>query len=56
MDQFMIDITDLPDICISDEVLLLGDLYNADDMALDIGTIGYEVICSISKRVPRVYI
>jgi len=28
----------------------------ADDMAAELGTIGYEVVCGISKRVPRIYI
>ena len=56
MDQFMVDVTDVPDVNINEEVSLLGNLHNADDMAADIGTIGYEIVCSISKRVPRVYI
>ena len=29
--------------------------YNADDMALELGTIGYEILCNISKRVQRFY-
>lgn len=52
MDQMMVDVTGL-DVSFEDEVTLLGDGYDADDMAHDIGTIGYEVICGISKRVPR---
>ena len=56
MDQFMIDVSDISDIKIGTEVQLLNSNYNADDMAQDIGTIGYEVICNISKRVPRVYL
>lgn len=56
MDQFMIDVTDIPNVKMGTEVLLLSNQYNADDMANDIGTIGYEVVCNISKRVPRVYI
>lgn len=55
MDQMMVDVTGL-DVEFEDEVTLLGNGYNADDMAQDIGTIGYEVICDISKRVPKVYI
>ena len=30
--------------------------YTADDMAADLGTIGYEIICGISKRVQRFYV
>ena len=56
MDQMMVDITDIPDVVIGDEVILIGQGYSADDMAHDIGTIGYEVLCNISKRVARVYI
>lgn len=42
------------------KVLLIGEsnglVYTADDMANDLGTIGYEVICDITKRVQRFYI
>ena len=52
MDQFMIDVTNIPDVKIGDEVILLGEKnglkYNADDMAKKLDTINYEV--------PRVYI
>lgn len=60
MDQCMIDITDIPDVKIGDEVILMGEAegvkFTADDMAEILDTINYEVICMISKRVPRVYI
>ena len=56
MDQMMVDVTDIPDVREGDEVTLLGDEYTADDMARDAGTIGYEIVCGISKRVPRMYI
>lgn len=59
MDQIMIDVTDIPEAKFEDEVTLIGtdgeETYSADDMARDIGTIGYEVVCDISKRVPRIY-
>ena len=48
-------VTDIPEVKFEDEVVLLGEGYTADDMAQDAGTIGYEVVCDISKRVPRVY-
>ena len=54
MDQFMCDVTDIPEARFEDEVILLGDEYNADDMAADLSTIGYEVVCDIGKRVERV--
>jgi len=56
MDQLMIDVTDIPDVKYEDEVVLLGEGYNADDMAKTIGTIGYEIVCAISKRIPRNYV
>ncbi|MTK12116.1 MAG: alanine racemase [Clostridiaceae bacterium] len=60
MDQCMIDVTDVGDVKPGDEVILMGSdgnlKFNADDMAAILGTINYEVICMVSKRVPRVYI
>lgn len=60
MDQMMADITGLEGISEGDEVTLIGTSGNetitADDLAEIYGTIGYEVICGISRRVPRVYI
>ena len=60
MDQFMIDITNIPDVKIGDEVILLGEKnnlkYNADDIAEKLGTINYEVTCMLKSRLPRVYI
>lgn len=55
MDQMMVDVTGV-EANFEDEVTLLGEGYNADDMGQDIGTIGYEVICNINKRVPKLYI
>lgn len=60
MDQCMIDVTNIKDVKIGDEVILMGEdrglRMNADDMAGLLGTINYEIICMIGKRVPRVYI
>lgn len=60
MDQMMIDITDIPDVREGTVVTLIGrdgnELITADDIAALYGTIGYEVICGISPRVPRVYL
>lgn len=54
MDQIMVDVTGI-DVSCGDNVKLIGEHYSADDMARDIGTIGYEIICGVSKRVPRIY-
>lgn len=61
MDQCMIDITDISsEVKVGDEVTLMGRSdrikFDADDVAKALGTINYEVICAISKRVPRVYV
>lgn len=60
MDQFMVDVTDIPDVTIGDEVVLIGrqgeENITADELAQELGTINYEIICGINCRVPRVYI
>lgn len=59
MDQLMIDVTDA-EAEAGDIVTLIGrdgeDEITADELASIYGTIGYEVVCGISKRVPRIYI
>ena len=56
MDMFMIDVSDIPDVKEGDEVILLGDGFDASDMAKICDTISYEITCGISKRVPKVYV
>ena len=60
MDQTLVDVTDIPDVKMGDTVVLMGTdgklCYDADDMAKDLNTIGYEIICGISKRVQRFYV
>ena len=60
MDQMMVDISYIDGVSVGDEVVLLGKSgaseLTADDMAALINTIGYEIVCGISKRVPRVYL
>ena len=59
MDQTLVDVTEIPDVKMGTEVVIIGEsgdlTYTADDMAQDLGTIGYEVICNITKRVQRFY-
>jgi alanine racemase len=55
MDQFMVDVTDIPGVKRGDPVHLIGDLMTADRMAELAHTISYEIVCGISIRVPRVY-
>lgn len=60
MDQLMIDVSNVPEAKSGDIVTLIGrdgdDIITADELASIYGTIGYEVVCGISKRVPRIYI
>ena len=60
MDQMMVDVTDIPGAREGDEAVLLGrqgeEQIDAEEMAAWLDTISYEVLCSPSKRVPRVYI
>ena len=60
MDQFMVDVTEIPDVKNGDEVTLIGkdgdefiSIETFGDMS---GRFSYEFACDISKRVPRVYI
>jgi alanine racemase len=60
MDQFMVDVTHIKGIKQDDIVILIGKHGNkeikVEELAYSIGTIGYEILCNVSKRVPRVYI
>lgn len=57
MDQCMIDVTNVNNINAGDEVTLFSaEKITADDIARWSGTINYEVVCLVSKRIPRVYI
>lgn len=55
MDQFMVNVGDA-DVHVGDEVILLGEGIAAEDLAEWMGTNEYEVLTSISARVPRVYV
>lgn len=56
MDQCMIDVSHIPGVEIGDEVLLFGgaDL-PVEEVAEKMGTINYEIVCMVGKRVPRIY-
>ena len=60
MDQFMVDVTGIPGVKAGDVVTIFGtdaeEVLTADEVAETAGTIGYELICSITARVPRVYL
>lgn len=60
MDQFMVDVSDIPQANQNDDVTLMGrDGYECipvEEIAGYAGTINYEIVCEIGKRIPRVYI
>lgn len=60
MDYCMIDVTDLKGITVGDEVVIFGrkdELHiPVEDIARSMGTVNYEIVCIIGKRIPRVYI
>jgi alanine racemase len=59
MDQCMADVTDIPGVCMEDEVILLGEQGNCRVTMEEIGALSasfnYETACRVSQRVPRVY-
>ena len=60
MDQCMIDVTDVPDVKVGDEVIVMGsdgkNTILADDIAKATGTINYEIICAFGQRLAKVYV
>lgn len=56
MDQCMIDVTNVNNINVGDEVVIFGEeTVTADTLASWMGTINYEIVCMISKRIPRIF-
>ncbi len=60
MDQCMVDVTDIPEAKQGDVVTLMGrdgdDFISAEEIGATVGnSFHYEVVCDISKRVPRIY-
>ncbi|MBQ1430260.1 MAG: alanine racemase [Firmicutes bacterium] len=60
MDQCMIDVTDVPDVKMGDEVIVMGsdgvNTVSADDIAHATGTINYEITCALGQRLPKVFV
>ena len=58
MDQLMVDVSALPDVREGDEAILWGGAVSdsAETIARKTDTISYEVLCGVSRRVPRVYL
>ncbi len=59
MDQMMVDVTDIPDASLEDPVTLMGrngdEVITAEQLAAMADSFNYELLCGISRRVPRLY-
>ncbi len=60
MDQFMVDVTHIPDVRIRDKVILAGrdgdKVITIEEIAKPAESFNYELVCNVGRRVPRVYI
>ena len=59
MDQFMVDVTDIPQAAEGDQVILIGtdgeNGITAEELGELSGRFNYELVCDFGKRLPRVY-
>lgn len=59
MDQIMIDVTDIEGVSVKDEVILIGKdgdkEITVEEIAAPAASFNYELVCNISRRVPRIY-
>ncbi len=57
MDGFMADVTELEEACVGDDVYIWdNEMITLEEVAHMCGTINYEIMCTISERVPRIFI
>jgi alanine racemase len=56
MDMMALDVTDVPSVQPGDEAVLFGPELPVEEVAGHAGTIGYELLCAVSQRVPRVMV
>jgi alanine racemase len=59
MDMVMLDVTDVKDVCMGQEVVVLGcqgqETISAMEWAEQTGTIPHEILSTIGSRIPRIY-
>jgi alanine racemase len=59
MDMILVNVTDVPGVQAGDEVVIFGkqgnQMISIEELAIKGKTLPYEILCNISKRVPRVY-
>lgn len=60
MDQLMLDVTDVEDVKPGDEIVFFGEgvrgYPSVDEVSEKLGTINYELVCMMGRRLPRVYL
>ena len=60
MDQFMVDVTDIPDVRFMDQAVLIGfdgeEHIPVEELSGLCGRFNYEFVCCLGRRIPRVYI
>ena len=60
MDQLMVDVTHIPETRLEDTVILIGKSGDAqitvEQIAAAADSFNYELVCGISRRVPRIYV
>ncbi|MDH3466877.1 MAG: alanine racemase [Gammaproteobacteria bacterium] len=56
MDLMSVDVSMHPNVALGDEVILWGSGLAVEEVADNAATIGYEILCGVTKRVPRIYI
>ena len=60
MDQFMVDVTHIENVCFGDQVTLIGkdkgEHIFVEDLSELSGRFNYEFVCDLGKRIPRVYV
>ena len=60
MDMVMVEVTDIPGVNVGEEVVIIGqqgeERITVEELAEKIGTISYEIVCGLNKRLPRIYI
>ena len=56
MDMCMVNISNVPEAKVGDQITIFGDGAGVETLADQLGTIPYEILCGINKRIPRIYL
>jgi alanine racemase len=55
MDYCMVNVSQVSDVSVGDEVVIYGKGHPVEQFAAAMGTLNYEILCLLHKRIPRVY-